>query len=218
MNPSRKRRLRRCISFCFFLLSTFKLFPQNAQTKPDALVEYRTGNYEKAVSICQEALAANSNNIDAYVIISWSLVRLGKYDDARSYALAGRNISRYDPRIIEILGETSYYQGRNHDALLYFQEYINYAPEGGRIDQVYFFMGELYIRLGKFHSADIALSTAVHWQPNNAEWLTRLAYARESAGDYINAVSAYEKALSINPQLTDARRGFERTRKSLGAR
>ncbi|MDR2193149.1 MAG: tetratricopeptide repeat protein [Treponema sp.] len=204
--------------FIFLLCSVFKLFSQNAQTKPDALVEYRTGNYEKAVSICREELAANANNIDTYVVISWSLVRLGRYEEAGTYALAGLNISRYDPRIIEVLGETSYYQGKNQDALRYFQEYINYAPEGGRIDQVYFFMGELYIRLGKFLSADIALSTAVHWQPNNAEWLTRLAYARESAGDYAHAVSAYEKALLINPQLTDARRGFERARKSLGAR
>ncbi|MDR0556937.1 MAG: tetratricopeptide repeat protein [Treponema sp.] len=201
-----------------FLLSAFRLFPQNSQTKPDAVVEYRTGNYEKAVSICQEELAGNANNIDAHVVAAWSLIRLGRYEEAYTYATAGRNVSRYDPRIIEILGETNYYQGRNQDALRYFQEYVNYAPEGASIDQVYFFMGELYIRLGKFRSADIALTTAVHWQPKNAEWLARLAYARESAGDYANAISAYEKALSINPQLTDARRGFERARKALNAR
>ncbi|MDR1072404.1 MAG: tetratricopeptide repeat protein [Treponema sp.] len=208
----------RCISVCIFLLSAFRLFPQNAQTKPDAVVEYRTGNYEKAVSICQEELAGNANNIDAHVVAAWSLIRLGRYEEAHTYATAGRNVSRYDPRIIEILGETNYYQGRNQDALRFFQEYVNYAPDGGYIDQVYFFMGELYIRLGKFRSADIALTTAVHWQPKNAEWLARLAYARESAGDYANAISAYEKALSINPQLTDARRGADRARKALGGR
>lgn len=181
-------------------------------------MEYRTGNYERAVSLCRDEIAGNAGNLEAYVVIAWSLIRLGNYEEARAYASSGRGLSRYDPRIIEILGETGYYQGKNHEALQYFQEYINYAPEGGRIDQVYFFMGELYIRLGKFRSADIALSTAVHWQPGNAEWLIRLAYARESAGDYAEAVTAYEKALSINPQLSDARRGLERARKSLGTR
>jgi cytochrome c-type biogenesis protein CcmH/NrfG len=83
---------------------------------------------------------------------------------------------------------------------------------------VYFFLGEIYIRLGRFRHADIALSTAVHWAPGNAAWWTRLAYARENAGDLAEAVSAYEKALSLNPQLSDARRGLDRTRQALGSR
>lgn len=192
------------------------LLPQSSPVKTEALVEYRVGNYEKAVSICQKEIAANANNIEAYVVAAWSFIKLGRYEEARAYARDGRNISRYDPRIIEALGETSFYQGRNGEALRYFQEYINYAPDGGRVDQVYFFMGEIYIRLGKFRSADIALSTAARWQPGNADWLIRLAYARENAGNIVDAISVYEKALSINPQLTDAKRGLERARKALG--
>jgi tetratricopeptide (TPR) repeat protein len=200
------------------ILSASPLFSQNIQPKPDALVEYRTGNYERAVSICQEEIAANAANMDAHVVICWSYIRLGKYVEAERYALAARNISRYDPRIIEILGEANYYQGKNTDALRYFQEYVSYAPDGGRVDLAYFFMGEIYIRLGKFRSADIALSTAAHWQPNNAEWLARLAYAKESVGSLADAVAAYERALSVNPQLADAKRGLERARKALGGR
>jgi predicted Zn-dependent protease len=129
----------------------------------------------------------------------------------------GRGISRYDPRVIEILGEINYYEGRNAEALQYFQEYINLAPEGQRIETVYYFLGEIYIRLGRFRHADIALSTAVHWMPGNASWWTRLAYARESAGDLQEAVAAYERALSLNSQLTDARRGLTRVRQSLNS-
>jgi tetratricopeptide (TPR) repeat protein len=202
--------------FSFFFYSLGGLFPQSSPVKTGALIEYRVGNYEKAVSICQKEIEANANNIEAYVVATWSLIKLGRYEDARVYARDGRNISRYDPRIIEALGETSFYQGKNSEALRYFQEYINYAPEGGRVDQVYFFMGELYIRLGKFRSADIAFSTAVQWQPGNADWLMRLAYARENAGNLVDAIPVYERALSINPQLTDAKRGLERARKALG--
>jgi predicted Zn-dependent protease len=189
-----------------------------AQTKPDAVQEYRNGNYERAVSICRDEIAANPTNVEAHVVISWSLVRLGRYEEAKTYALAGRNISRYDPRLVEILGEVNYFQGQNSDALRYFQEYINLAPEGQRIETVYYFIGEIYIRLGRFRHADIALSTAVHRVPENAAWWTRLAYARESAGDLQDAAVAYKRALVLNSQLPDARRGLDRILQALGSR
>jgi predicted Zn-dependent protease len=80
---------------------------------------------------------------------------------------------------------------------------------------VYYFLGEIYIRLGRYRHADIALSTAVHWMPGNALWWTRLAYARENARDLAEAVSAYERALALDSQLPDARRGLDRARQAL---
>jgi predicted Zn-dependent protease len=148
----------------------------------------------------------------------WSLLRLNRYEEAMGFAQTGRNLSRYDARIIEILGEINYYEGRNTEALQFFQEYINLAPEGARIETVYYLIGEIYIRLGRFRHADIALSTAVHWVPGNAAWWTRLAYARENAGDLAEAVIAYERALNLNGQLADARRGLDRARQALGNR
>jgi tetratricopeptide (TPR) repeat protein len=193
--------------------------PLSAQVRqPDALLEYRNGNYDRAVNICKNEIAVNRNNLESHVVICWSLIRLNRFEEARTYAMEGRRISRYDIRIVEILGEVNFYQGQNYEALQFFQEYINLAPEGGRIDSVYYFVGEIYIRLGRFRYADIALSTAVHYMPGNAAWWGRLAYARESAGDFQEAVAAYERALTLNTQLTDAQRGLERVRQALGSR
>jgi tetratricopeptide (TPR) repeat protein len=189
-----------------------------AQTRPDALAEYRNGNYERAVVICRNELTLNPRNLESHVVICWALLRLSRYQEALNYARAAQNLSRYDARIIEVLGEIDYFEGRNREALQYFQEYINLAPEGQRIETVYYYIGEIYIRLGRFRHADIALSTAVHWRPDNAEWWTRLAYAKENAGDLSEAVKAYEKALELNPQLSDARRGLERVRQALAPR
>jgi tetratricopeptide (TPR) repeat protein len=200
-----------CIVLLFSIPASFLW----SQTRPDALLEYRNGNYEQAAAICKNEIAQNPNNLDSHVVICWSLLRLNRFDEAAGYARAGRNISRYDVRITEILGELSYFGGRNGEALQYFQEYINLAPEGQRIDMVYYFLGEIYIRLGRYRHADIALSTAVHWMPGNAFWWTRLAYARENAGDLTEAVAAYERALALDPQLPDARRGLDRARQTL---
>jgi len=199
----------------FFLLLAGLL---HAQTRPDALREYRNGNFERAVEICKDEIALNPRNLESHVVICWSLVSLGRYSEALTYARAGRDISRYDVRITESLGEISFYLGQNSEALQYFQEYINLAPEGARIEIVYYFVGEIYIRLGRFRHADIALTTAVHRVPGNAAWWVRLAYARENAGDLLDAAAAYERALSLNSQLNDALRGLERVRQALAQR
>ena len=121
-------------AFLLVIYSTF-FIPQHlaAQVRPDALIEYRNGNYERSVEICKNEIAVNPANIESYVVICWSLIRLGRYAEALPYARTGRTISRYDVRIAEILGEISYYQGQNNEALQYFQEYVNLAPEGARI-------------------------------------------------------------------------------------
>ena len=184
--------------------------------RPDALVEYRNGNYERSVQICRNEIAENPNNLEAHVVICWSLIRLNRFEEALRYARAGRAVNRVDVRITQILGEVHYYQGRNTEALQFFQEYANAAPEGARIDVVYYFMGEIFIRQGKYRHADIALSTAVHWQPGNAAWWSRLGYTRENAGDMNGAITAYERALTLNSRLTDAQRGLERIRQTMG--
>jgi len=188
------------------------------QTRPDALAEYRVGNYERAVQICRDEIQANPGNMDSYVVICWSLISLRRFDEALRYARIARGLNRFDSRVVQILGEIHYFQGRNSEALQYFQEYINMAPEGQRIDVVYYFIGEINIRLGRFRHADIALTTAVHWRPGNADWWTRLAFARENAGDLTEAIAAYERALALNSQLSDARRGLDRTRQALANR
>jgi tetratricopeptide (TPR) repeat protein len=199
----------------FLFVFTAASYAQNRS--PDALVEYRAGNFERAIQICRAEIDENPSNIESHVVICWSLIRLNRYDEALRFARAGRAINRYDTRIIEILGEVHYYLGMNNDALAYFQEYISMAPEGQRIEMVYFYMGEIFIRQGKFRHADIAFTTAVHWVPGNASWWARLAYTRENSGDLASAAEAYERALSLNSQLTDAQRGLERIRRTMGA-
>jgi len=205
-------RLVRFFAVLAMLFSAAHLF---AQVRPDALQEFRNGNYLRSVEICRNEIAENPRNLESHVVICWSLIRLGRFEEALQYARAGRNISRYDLRIIHILGEVSYYLGRNDDALRYFREFISLAPPGVRVDRAYYFLGEIYIRLGRFRHADIALSTAVRWVPGNAAWWARLGYARENAGDMLEAITAYERALSLNPHLGDALRGLERTRLAL---
>jgi tetratricopeptide (TPR) repeat protein len=201
--------MRQALLALLFLAS----FPLFAQRNVEALREYRKSDYQAAIDICRGEITVNPADLDAHVILCWSLVALKRYEEARTWALTGRNINPYDSRIVEILGEIYYFQGRNDDALRSFQEYVNLAPQGDRLDVVYYYTGELYIRLGKFQHADIALSTAVYFRPQNAAWWTRLAYVRENGGNLTGAIAAYEQALTLDARSPDARQGLERTRR-----
>ncbi len=180
-----------------------------AQDKPDALKLYLDEKYEEARLACLSEIASRPEDIEPYVVLSWSLISLGRWADAENYANKGLSI-RHDPRLIEVLGEAAYFLGRNEESLRRFQEYVASVPEGGRVGAAYYYMGEIYLRLAKYSYADIALSTAVQFLPGSSRWWARLGWAREKALDYPNAVAAYKKALEINPRLQEALDGLER--------
>jgi tetratricopeptide (TPR) repeat protein len=180
------------------------------QERPDALILYRGGNYARAAEVCLDELKEMPRNMNSFVVLGWSLLRLGRYQEALSYGNRGLGVSRYDHRVIQIVGEANYNLGNNLEALKYFEEYVAIAPTGDHIGEVYYLMGEIFIRLGEWNNADIAFSTAVHYNPNVAARWARLGYAREQARDYRYSLEAYNKALQLNSSLSDALRGRQR--------
>lgn len=187
-----------------------------AQNKPDALKEYNAGNYKTAIEICEVEIKDNPKNLDSYAVLCWSLVKNKQYTEAEFWATKARKESTYDHRIIEILAEAKYYQGKNTEALYLFQEYVSLVPSNGsRLGSVYAFMGEIYIKLAKYQHADIAYSHALRIEPLREEWWTRLGYSREMTRNYSLAIIAYNKALELSPFEEDAIRGRERAVKQL---
>jgi len=180
-----------------------------AEDGADALRLYVDGRFDEARRASLAEMAASPNEVESYVILSWSLVALKRYADAENYALKGYALRR-DPRLTEVLGETAYFLGRNDAALRNFQNYVGAVAEGGRVGIAYYYMGEIYLRLGRFGHADIAFSTALQYSSGSARWWTRLGYARERYGDALHSLEAYKKALSIDSRLQDASDGADR--------
>ena len=189
--------------------------PGVAQEAPDALAMWRNGDYERAVEVTRAELEAAPNNLDAMVVMGWSLISLGRYDEAREVSRRGLQLSRFDHRIIENAGEAHFYLGELEPALQRFEQYAALAPEGDRIARVYAFMGEIYISLQEYENADIAFSTALHLNANRSSWWTRLGYARELAGKSVQARDTYQRALNLDPSFGEAQRGLERVQQQL---
>ncbi len=198
--------------FSVFLLFVFVFFnPSFSQTKQDALVLYNNGKFREAILVCEAELQENPNRIESYVVMCWSLVKNKQYNEAEIRALDGLKISQYDLRLIEILGESRYYLGKNQAAMEQFERYVANAPESGsRVGSAYYFMGEIYIRQAKYQHADMAFTAAVKKEPLLDKWWVRLGYAREMAKNYYEAMDAYDEALRLNSSSIDAERGRSR--------
>lgn len=212
--------LSRLMVFCFVIFFIGQSLP--AQERPDALQLYKQGNYVRAVQVCMDEIKELPRNMNSYVVLGWSLLKLGRHQEALDYGKRALDISRYDNRIIQIIAEAHYNLGNNLEALKYLEEYATISPTGDLIDEVYYLMGEVFIRMAEWNHADVAISTAVHHDPNVALWWARLGYSREQAKDYRFALDAYNKALQLNPNLGDAVRGRQRVQgiinQSSGAR
>lgn len=181
-----------------------------AQDLPDALELYRQGQFDAAVAVTLQELDENPANLDAFTVLGWSLLSLGRFDEALEYGQRGLRVSRFDHRLVHIVGEAHFRLNNNLEALDHLETYAALAPTGTQIDEVYYAMGEVLIRLEEYHRADIALSAAVGFDDTRALWWARLGFAREMAGSEVFAQAAYEQALARNPALIEAQRGAER--------
>lgn len=203
--------------FVFFILFfLFEFYGFSQTSKQDALVLYHNGKYRESVQVCEEELKENPNRVDSYVVMCWSLVKNKQYAEAEERALSGLEVSPYDLRLIEILGEAKYFLGKNTGAMEQFQKYVASAPESGaRVGTAYYYMGEIFIRQARYQHADIAFSSAVKKEPMLDSWWVRLGYAREMAGNYYEAVNAYDEALRLNTSSIEASRGRDRVNAKL---
>jgi tetratricopeptide (TPR) repeat protein len=196
------------------------------QTRPDALRNYRMGRdlesvnrleeansyYNEAVRICLDEIAQNAANMDSYTVLIWALQRQRKYAEVIIWGERGLNVNGSDYRIVETMGEAYFYLNNFEDSLRFMQRYVNSLPQGDRASVAYFFIGEIYRLQRKFRHADIAYTTAVRLEGGLALWWYRLGSVRESAGEYVPAVEAYERALRINPNYPEADEGLRRSR------
>jgi tetratricopeptide (TPR) repeat protein len=201
----------------------------SGQVRPDALQNYRIGRdlearnraeeantyYNEAVRICLDEIAQNAANMDSYTVLTWALQRQRRYREVIIWGERGLNVNGSDYRIIETMGEAYFYLDNFEDSLRFMQRYVNSLPQGDRASVAYFFIGEIYRLQRKFRHADIAYTTAVRLESGSALWWYRLGSVRESAGEYVPAAEAYERALRLNPNYPEANEGLERSRRGV---
>ncbi|AYE36400.1 hypothetical protein DB313_02805 [Borrelia turcica IST7] len=185
-----------------------------AQEKEDSLLLYREGRFQEAITNTQEELSQNPNNLDARVILIWSLIGAGEYKKAEIECMKGLEIKKYDSRIIQALGESYFFQKQYKNALKYFQEYIGLDPNGARIIKVYNLIADSFYKLERYNEADFAYENALRFLPNNQNLLLKLAKARINAKNKTLAKETLTTLLSLNPSHLEAKKLLENLEKN----
>jgi tetratricopeptide (TPR) repeat protein len=160
--------------------------------------------YNETIRICQEEVSRNTAGRDTYTAITWALRRQEKYREVIAWGERGLGIFADEYRIMETMGEAYFYLPDYDRSLAYMQRYTNALPQGERASVAYFFIAEIYRLRNQYLHADIAYTTALRLSPEVVLWWYRLALVRESAGDYTNAIPAYRRALSLDPNHSES--------------
>ncbi len=206
------RRMLRAFGIFLVLLIGCVSVASAQEENIDALEMYRSGDRDGAIRVTLSEIDANPNNIDSYVVLGWALNASGRHAEAIDYGLQALQVNRFESRILQIVAEAHYDLGNTVEALEYLEKYVQVAPTGSFVDWVYLAMGEIFLRLGEYHRADIALSTSVYHNNRVASRWGRLGFAREQLEEWQYALEAYERALQLDPNLGDAIRGKQRVR------
>ena len=176
---------------------------------------YHEGKYNEAVVECEKEIASNASNIDSYITLTLVYIAMKDYAKAYNTSQRGRKVQQYHPRLIEMQAISCYHLGRNIESLNLLQTYLSYTSQEKDVSEVYYYMGEIYLRLSQYHHADIALSTAVSIRPFEISWWARLGYVREKSKTYKYSLEAYNKALSFDNNYFDALEGRKRVLSAL---
>jgi tetratricopeptide (TPR) repeat protein len=179
---------------------------------PDALQAFRDGRYQDALSITAAELESNPANIESYVVRGWTLNALNRHQDAVDLGLRALQINQFESRVLFNVAQAHFELGNQLQSLDYLERYVQVAPTGTFIDDVYYLMGEIFLQLGEFHRADIALSTSVFHNSRSAPRWSRLGFAREQLEEWEFALQAYDRALQLDPSYAEAVRGRQRVR------
>ncbi|UPA07211.1 tetratricopeptide repeat protein [Borrelia anserina] len=185
-----------------------------AQEKEDSLLLYRQGKFQEAIINTQNEIKYNPNNLDARVILIWSLIATGEYKRAEIESIKGLEIKKHDARIIQALGEAYFFQGQYKNALKYFQKYISLEPNGPRIAKVYILTADSFYKLERYNEADFAYENALRFLPNNQSILLKLAKARINAKNKSLAKETLTQLLTLNPNHLEAKNLLEKIEKN----
>jgi tetratricopeptide repeat protein len=199
------------LNFCFY---SQNFFSTEEMTSLSSRL-YREGKYSEAILECEKELVSNGNNIDSYITLTYSYIAMKDFVKAYNASQRGRKVQQYHPRLIEMQAISCYQLGRNIESLNLLQTYLSYTSQEKDVSEIYYYMGEIYLRLSQYQHADIALSTAVSIRPFEIAWWARLGYVREKSKTYKYSLEAYQKALSFDNNYFDALEGKKRVLSAL---
>ena len=139
-----------------------------------------SGDYEKALNASDEAIKSDNKNIDAYKSKIYTLVRMGRKDEALKIMkdLKGTFKDAKNPEMLLAMGNIMVETGEYNQAVGNFKELINTKPGDEIIINAYKGLGKAFLGMQKYQEAVDAFTKAIEtsdMQANEELYLGRSA-------------------------------------------
>ena len=160
------------------------------------LYYYDNKNYEKALSLCREALVFLPNHYKARVSLVRLLFELNRTNEA--IQATRQAIDRYPNNkdmafhLFVILFNAEQYA----EAEKVYRHYLTLNTHAANAD---YYFGILALTQGRYEEAILSLQRAIKDAPDNADAHLYLAQALEKVGQTQEAMHAYRRVLSLDP-------------------
>ncbi len=198
--------------------------PEFVNTQPTAIVRIRErfltdysfvragneffnqGEADNAIAEYSKALELNPDNVTAHHKLGFLLYQVkNQFDQGMTHLLKAYKLDAQNPRIQYDLGMAYMHQGKLDDATRLIFEAIRQAPDGFDYQyepvQMRLSLGQVLIAAGQSKQAEAPLRDALRRRPNHPEVHYRLAVALADMGRTDEALAAYNKAVSLQPNV-----------------
>jgi tetratricopeptide (TPR) repeat protein len=184
--------------------------PTGVSSFEEGLSAYRAGHPQEAIPALERALAADSSQVQAYVVLSSALLQTGKPDRAQRVAEAGR--SRFPNRLSLRFAraEALMKQKRWSEALDAYRAIEQQhgadtpLPPDVSIDQVRTRIGQLHRLVGQTHVEAERLGSALR------HFKAARSFLPDSAASYADVAALHLRREDWRAALDAAERGLER--------
>ena len=173
---------------------------------------YQEGRYYDSIIYLRAEMRRFPQRINIYVILGWDYRQLRRYKEMEDISFEGLKIIPSDIRLIRNLGESYYFQNKFLNAVKEFEKYISYRYDknDSYLPTIYYYLGVCFYNLKSFRKADIAISTARYYNPDDKNINLYLGKIKFELKQFEKAEKSFNDVLKNFPNNTDAIEGLKR--------
>jgi tetratricopeptide (TPR) repeat protein len=173
---------------------------------------YNEGRFYESIKALLEEKKYFPDRVNIYVILGWDYLNLNDYESAEKISVEGLKYAADDLRIMKNIIDAYYYQKKYAELVPHLEKYISfrYNANDPYLATLYYYLGISFLNLGSYRKADVSLSTALHYNPNDLNTLIQLAETMIKLNQIEKAKKFFNSALKIQPNSTEAADGLKR--------